>query len=127
MICAKSNTNTPYVKLDIDNGNLTIIGKSYPEHPDLFYEPILAEIEQRKDQFPNSRFTITVALEIMNSVSAKYVFRVLREVCELATEIKILWYHEEDDESMLDEGDIFKQLLPNSDFVLIPVLDLRTL
>ena len=65
----KEGANTPYVKLDKENCVLTFMGKSYPEHPDTFYEPILAEIEKCKESLTNSKITFNIALEMLNSVS----------------------------------------------------------
>ena len=45
----KSELNTPYVRLDKEICTLTIVGKSYPEHPSLFYGPIIKELENFVD------------------------------------------------------------------------------
>jgi hypothetical protein len=125
MIRGKSNSNTPYVKLDIERGNLTIIGRSYPEHPELFYDPILLEITKYKEQLKISKMTLRIALEIMNSGSTKYIFRLVKDLYELSMEMEIIWYYEEDDESMFEEGNIYKEFFPDSKFKLIEVEDLR--
>jgi len=124
MIRSKSDSNTPYVKLDMERGNLTIIGRSYPEHPELFYDPILLEIPKYKEQLKISKMTLRIALEIMNSGSTKYIFRLVKDLYELSMELEILWYYELDDESMLEEGLIYKDSFPDSKFKLIAVEDL---
>ncbi len=125
MIIVKSNSNTPYIKLDMENNNFTIIGKSYPEHPELFYGPIFLEIENYKEQIKTSKITLKLALEIMNSGSTKYIFRLMKYLYGLSIEMNIFWYYEEDDESMFEEGNMFKESFPNSNFKLIGVEDLR--
>ena len=125
MIRGKSDSNTPYVKLDMERGKLTILGRSYPEHPELFFDPILSEISKYTDQSKITKMTLRIALEIMNSGSTKYIFRIVRDLYEASDHMNIWWYYEEDDESMLDEGNIYKESFPNSKFRLIEVEDLR--
>ena len=121
----KEGANTPYVKLDKENCVLTFMGKSYPEHPDTFYEPILAEIEKCKESLTNSKITFNIALEMLNSVSTKYLFHLVKDLYESAMDTEVNWYYEDDDESMLEEGNYLKLLLPRSNFKLIGVGDLR--
>ena len=127
MIRGKSDSNTPYVKLDKENCKLTIIGKSYPEDASLFYTPLVEEIETCKNDLSKSKIIIKIALEIMNSVSAKFIFHVIKNIYESAKETEINWYYESDDECMLEEGGYFKESFPNSDFKLIEVSDLRSI
>ena len=125
MIRGKSDSNTPYVKLDMEGGNLIIIGRSYPEHPELFYDPLLLEVSKYKGQLKLPNFTLKIALEIMNSGSTKYIFRLVKDLYKLSTDMEILWYYEVEDESMLEEGLIYEESFPNSKFKLIEVEDLR--
>ena len=120
MMVIKSELSTPYVKLDKETCTLTIIGKSYPEHPSLFYDPIVEEIDK-------SKITIKIALEILNSVSTKYLFHLVKELYESAMETEVNWYYESDDESMLEEGNYLKSSFPKSNFNLIGVGDLRNI
>ena len=121
----KEGLNTPYVKLDKENCVLTFMGKSYPEHPDTFYEPIVEEVDKCKGSLINSKITFNIALEIINSVSTKYLFHIVKDLYESAMESEVSWYYEDDDESMLEEGNYLKELLPKSEFNLISVPDLR--
>jgi hypothetical protein len=125
MMIIKGELSTPYVKLDKENCLLTIIGKSYPEHPSLFYDPIVEEIDKCKSDLSKSKITIKIALEILNSVSTKYLFHLVKELYESAMETEVNWYYESDDESMLEEGNYLKSSFPKSDFRLIGVEDLR--
>jgi hypothetical protein len=121
----REGLNTPYIKLDKENCKLTIIGKSYPEDASLFYTPLVEEIETCKKNLKKSKITIKIALEIMNSVSTKYLFQVMKEIYESAKETEINWYYESDDECMLEEGSYFEDSFPNSKFKLIEVKNLR--
>jgi hypothetical protein len=121
----KEGLTTPYIKLDKENCTLTFIGKSYPEHPDTFYDPIVKEVEKCKESLTNSKITFNIALEMLNSVSTKYLFHIVKDLYETTIDTKVNWYYEEDDESMLEEGKYLKELLPRSNFELIGVTDLR--
>ena len=123
MIIDKGNSDTPYINLDTINGKLTIMGKSYLNHPSLVYEPIISEIDKQNLNSP--KITIKIGLEIMNSNSTQYIFRIISVLQEMYKETVIYWYHEDDDESMIDEGHVFRESFPNSEFKLIPVKDLR--
>lgn len=123
----KEKLNTPYVKLDKENCTITFMGKSYPEHPDTFYEPIVKEVKNCKESLTSSKITFNIALEILNSVSTKYIFHIVKDLYELAMDTEVNWYYEKDDESMLEEGNYLKSLLPGSNFKLISVKDLRAM
>ena len=117
-------SNMPYVKLDKENCTLIIQGRSYPEHPIPFYEPILKELEECHEHMRESTINIKLALEIMNSVSAKYIYYIIKTTYDSSKQINIEWYYEEDDEDMLEEGKLMEQSFPNSNFTLISVEDL---
>jgi hypothetical protein len=120
----KSKLNTPYVKIDKEKCILSIIGRSYPEHPSLFYDPILLEIDKCKSDLSESKITIKVALEIINSVSIKYLLHLIKDLHE-SSEIEVNWYYESDDICMLDDGKNIEMSLPKLDIKLIEVNDLR--
>lgn len=121
----KERSNTPYIKLDKEFCKLTIMGKSYPEDASLFYIPLVEEIETCKKDLSKSKITIKIALEIMNSVSTKYLLQIIKEIYESAKETEINWYYEADDECMLEEGSYFEDSFPDSNFKLIKVKNLR--
>ena len=121
----REEPTTPYVKLDKEKCTFTFMGKSYPEHPDTFYKPIVEEVERCKGSLTNSKITFNIALEMLNSVSTKYLFHIVKDLYESSMDTEVNWYYEEDDESMLEEGNYLKLLLPRSNFKLIGVGDLR--
>ena len=121
----REKLNTPYIKFDKESCKLTIIGKSYPEDATLFYTPLVEEIGKCKSDLSKSKITIKLALEILNSVSTKYLFNLVKVLYESAMDTEVNWYYESDDESMLEEGNYLKSSFPNSKFKLIEVEDLR--
>jgi len=120
----KALGNKPYVKLDKENCTLTIKGKSYPEHPSTFYNPILEELEKCSEYMEGAVITIDLALEIMNSVSTKYIYHMIKKIDGSARNLVINWYYEEDDDDMKEEGSLFRNAFPNSKFNIIFVEDL---
>lgn len=120
----KAGRNTPHVFLNKEECTLTFKGKSYPEHPNDFYQPILEEIAQCSDYMKSSTITINLILEIMNSLSSKYLYKIIKEVNDASKEININWYYEEDDEDMKEEGKMYKSIFPSVNFNLIMVEDL---
>ena len=107
----KEGLNTPYIKLDKENCVLTFMGKSYPEHPDTFYDPIVKEVAECKESLTNSKITINIALEILNSVSTKYLFHLVKGLYESAMGTEVNWYYEEDDEDMLEAGEDYQAII----------------
>jgi len=122
-----AHTNKPYVKLDKENCIITFKGKSYPEHPSNFYDPIVEELIKCSEHMEGEIITINLALEIMNSVSTKYIYNIINYINKSAKELNVNWYYEEDDEDMKEEGYIFENSFKNSNFNIIPITDINTL
>ncbi len=123
----KAHLNKPYVFLDKGKCTLTVKGRSYPEHPDEFYKPILEEVIKCSDYMEGSDITINLALEIMNSLSAKYIYKILKEIETTSRTLVINWYYEDDDEDMKEEGMIFNSAFKYAKFHLKEVKDINTL
>jgi len=120
----EASGNKPYVKLDKENCTLTFKGKSYPEHPAIFYDPIVEELIKCSEHMEGEIITMNLALEIMNSVSTKYIYNIINSINKSSKELNINWYYEEDDEDMKEEGKLFEDSFPHSNFTLIPVGDI---
>lgn len=114
-----AHLNKPYVKLDKENCIITFKGKSYPEHPSTFYEPIIEELNKCSDHMEGEIITINLALEIMNSISTKYIYNIIKSIDESSKKLNINWYYEEDDDDMKEEGYVFKNFFKNSNFNII--------
>lgn len=121
----KASLNKPYIFLDKGKCTLTIKGKSYPEHPGEFYQPILEEIIKCSDYMESSSITIDLGLEIMNSLSTKYIYKIIKEIDDTSKKLNVNWYYEEDDEDMKEEGGMFKSSFPYVEFKLISIEDIN--
>jgi len=116
----------PYIYLDEDNCVLTIKGASYPEHAGNFYEPIMEHINQCLPKIKENKVTINLALTLMNSVSEKCIFQMVKTLTEV-NELVVNWYYEADDEGMEDEGEIWESLLKDIKFNMHSIENIDTL
>lgn len=89
---------------------LVIEGRSIPENPESVYNPLKDWID---DYYRNSEsLSIKVVLEYINSGSSKHLMEVLKILKQYQLEgkkLKIRWLYEEDDESILELGEHFRE------------------
>lgn len=109
----KRTFNTPEVELLPDEGTFKIEGRSIPEDPGEYFEVILQKLE---DYFQNPKelTRVTIKLEYINSGSSKYMLEMLRAIKrhhESGKLCEINWYYEEDDESIFELGQNYKNNL----------------
>jgi hypothetical protein len=104
------STNTPGITFSPDSGIMKIEGRSIPENPGDFFDPL---IEWLDDYFANpaelTRFDMN--LEYVNSGSSKYllgIFRLLKKKHDEGKVCSINWYYEEDDEAIYGLGEHYK-------------------
>jgi len=118
--------NKPYIYLDEANCILKIKSESYPEYAEQFYEQILEYIKECLPKVKQNTVTINLAMTLMNSVSEKSIFQMVKLLTEV-NELIINWYYEDDDEDMEEEGKTWKALLKNVKFNIHPIKDIDTL
>ena len=75
----------------------------------------------------NVGITVNLALEIMNSVSTKYIYNIISNISKSSDKIKINWYYEEDDQDMEEEGQQLTTTFKNVKVKLITMEDIRDL
>jgi hypothetical protein len=99
---------TPRVEF-LPNGELSIHGRSLPEDPHGFYNPILQWINKSTLNTIN----LEVRLEYMNTSSYKQIYTLLSNIKEniYAKSIRIDWYFEEGDDDGLETGKEFESLI----------------
>jgi len=113
----KPSRNTPLVSFQ-ENGALKIHGRSVPANPIAFFKPLI-------DWLANTRVEsvfFEISLEYISSSSSKKLFEMLK-VLEGNLHVKkivVNWNYEEDDEDMLDEGQILSDSLSRSIFRFSP-------
>lgn len=109
----KETEDTPQVVFDISKNEFKISGKSLPEDPAEFYEPIISWVSTYI-QKPNPITELKINIEYFNSGSVKQIMvllTVLEEIISTGNKIKIIWYYDKNDDLMEIKGNEFKNML----------------
>ena len=112
----KKTEDTPAIHLDKAAGIFEFSGKSLPEDVTVFYNPILAWLDEYASS-PNNPTVVKMKMDYFNTASSKLILDILMKLEEIQEEhscVKIEWYFKEDDEDMEEAGEEF------SDIVEIP-------
>jgi len=109
----KKTLNTPEVRFSTYEGTLRIEGRSIPEDPGETYELI---IEQLNEYFKNPMqlTRVDIKLEYINSGSSKYLLelmRIMKKNYDEGKDCLVNWHYEEDDESILELGQHYKNTI----------------
>ena len=112
---------TPTITADPASGTIEVLGRSIPENATSFYKPVLDWIEEYK-MSPCECTNLVFYLDYLNSISQKIVYDILDRLADVSDKstLKIQWKYDEDDEEMLDEGEVFKSKF-DLDFELIEI------
>ena len=112
---------SPEVILDPKNNTFEISGISRPENANEFYEPIVNWLEKYIDN-PNKITEFKFRFDYFNASSLKFFLMILskcKQIIESDAELSIKWYHDAEDESMLEAGKSLEELSElKFDFVL---------
>ena len=108
IIQAGSN-NIPRITYDPDEDILSITGRSIAERPEVIYTPLEEWIRNHLGRFNQLR--VVIFLEYINSGSSKALRDVLRMLSGYRPpqyRVRITWLYEEDDESMHELGEHYR-------------------
>ena len=103
---------SPEVILDPKNNTFVISGISRPENANEFYEPIVNWLDKYINN-PNELTEFKFRFDYFNTSSLKFFLMILskcKEIRETDAEISIKWYHDPEDESMLEAGKSLEEL-----------------
>lgn len=100
--------STPEIKFE-KSGSLSIRGKSLPEDPKRFYNPLFKWVEE----LTTDNVDITVQLEYVNTSSSKRIIELLKKIDNNSKvkHVKMNWYYEIDDPDMLEFGEVIQHNL----------------
>lgn len=107
----ESSEVTPEVILDKDNNVFVFKGKSLPENPISFYKPILQWIDEYALQ-PNANTQISFMMIYFNTSSSKVFLDIMKKfeaIDRSGSKCSINWYYKDDDEEMLEAGEIYAE------------------
>ncbi len=109
----KKTPNTPSVILNPETGLMKIEGRSIPENPGDFFDPLIEWLEEYFEN-PVKSTNFELNLEYVNSGSSKYllgIFRILKKKHDEGKNCQINWYYEEDDEAIFSLGEHYKNTI----------------
>jgi hypothetical protein len=109
----KETTHTPAVKIFPDEHRIVISGQSRLEDPSFFYEELTVLLDENLNDF-RTHASVDFILHYMNSSSSKWLFHILKGIQTKFQGKKIItvnWFYDNDDESMLEAGEVFQSLL----------------
>lgn len=120
-IFIKGTEFSPTITLDPAGMKFEISGESRPENAAKLYGPVLTWIEEycqkgleeKKTNNLSTQMRFEFDLQYFNSVSAKYILRILNQISIYyfkGYDIKILWYYDSSDEGMKESGEEFSKL-----------------
>lgn len=103
--------NTPFVSLD-PSGKFKISGRSIHENPSIFFEPLIAWVENFITRTQGT-IIFDIELEYFNSISSRYILELLRLLMENKndSELIINWYFEDGDDDLLERGQYYESIL----------------
>ena len=108
-IIQTGSKNIPRITYDTDEDVLNITGRSIAERPEVVYSPLEEWIKTHLSRF--NKLRMVIFLEYINSGSSKALRDVLRMVSSYQSphyKIRITWLYEEDDESMRELGEHYR-------------------
>jgi hypothetical protein len=112
-ISIAATDSTPALEFDMQQGTLSLTGKSIPQDPTLFYGPLLKQLDEYIAN-PAAETTVNINLQYFNTPSAKYlqdIFQKLEVLTENSKSVFVNWHYETDDTDMLQAGKDYQGII----------------
>jgi hypothetical protein len=109
VILNEGSKNTPRVYYEPDDNSLFLTGRSITENPELVYNPLTVWIKAHLKKY--KQLNVIIFLEYINSGSSKSLCDLLRMISAYMTtdyRVRIKWKYEEDDDSMHELGQHYR-------------------
>jgi hypothetical protein len=108
----EGSLTTPTILLDPSKGLIELRGKSIPENSFEFYEPLYEWLNEYGED-PKENTQVNLSMEYFNTSSSKEFMKFFKKLEELhkagSTKVAIKWYHELDDEEMMEMGESLRR------------------
>lgn len=103
-----STPSTPQIDFN-SSGQLSIKGKSLPEDPRKFYNPLFNWV----DELSADQVQIDIMLDYVNTSSSKRIIELIKAIDtnNNVKKIKMNWFYESDDTDMLEFGEMIQRNL----------------
>jgi hypothetical protein len=102
-----ASPTSPEIDFRFEQHTLSIKGESYPENAAAFYGPVIARVQAWLDGCKEAEITVNVSLAYFNSSSTKMLFtffEALNNAAMAGNQVRLNWYHDEDDDTILEFG-----------------------
>ncbi|RZJ60140.1 MAG: DUF1987 domain-containing protein [Acidovorax sp.] len=112
--------SSPEVDFKFDARTLSLRGESYPENAAAFYGDIIARLSEFLSTQREATLNVNVALAYFNSSSTKMLFNLieaLSNAAEAGNRVVLNWYHDEEDDTILEFGQELSEDFPAIEFV----------
>lgn len=119
-----ATATSPEVNFRFDEHLLSLTGESYPENAAAFYTPIIQQLRAYLATCEGAAITANVALAYFNSSSTKMLFSMfdaLDQAAQAGNVVKMNWYHDEEDDTILEFGEELQADFQAIDFTDHPV------
>ena len=117
--------STPEVDFKFDQHRLGLRGESYPENAAAFYGDVIPPLRTYLAGCVDQPIELHIALAYFNSSSTKMLFNLIEAlsgaVDARGNRVSVHWFHDEEDDTMLEFGEELRDDFPLIDFVLQPV------
>ncbi|OYO29915.1 DUF1987 domain-containing protein [Janthinobacterium sp. PC23-8] len=111
--------SSPEIDFRFEQHTLSIKGESYPENAAAFYGPLNAAVRNYVETCHDAQITVHVSLAYFNSSSTKMLFTlfdILNQAAIDGNRVRLNWYHDEDDDTILEFGQELQQDFTALDF-----------
>ena len=113
---------SPEVDFRFSSNVLTLSGEAYPENASEFFRPILLALEAYLKAIDGIDIEFNFRLTYFNSASTKMlysIFGLLNESACTRNRVFMNWYHDKEDDTMLEYGESVRDDFNALDFRLI--------
>ena len=110
---------SPEVNFRFDVNSLSLRGESYPENAAAFYGDIIKATKDYLSKGGKRHIEVNIALAYFNSSSTKMLFTlfdILNQAAIDGNRVRLNWYHDEDDDTILEFGQELQQDFTALDF-----------
>jgi hypothetical protein len=120
-ISLKATDRSPEVEFDFTANNYALRGMCFMEDASGFFQPLMGPFEQHIEELSDAEVRFDFALSYFNSSSARVVlklFDLLDAAAKRGNSVAI-WWHHEDDEDMIEQGEEFGEDLEHAKFTIV--------
>lgn len=101
------------INLDKEMCRFEFYGKSLPENPNEFFEPVIKWFKEYVNT-PNKETVLVFKMEYFNTASSKKILDIISicyEIHKKKQSILVNWYYRTNDEDMRETGETFSEIV----------------